>query len=79
MSPKALAYWRADAEQTPSIKALEGKIEFTSMSIKYGLNPWFYKELLEIYLYELKWRTAPTTDNRYIEIYKEMSLLKYKS
>ena len=69
MSNKDLAYWRADAEQTPSIKALEGKIELASLSIKYGLNPWFYKELLEIYLYELKWRTADTTSNRWYQSY----------
>lgn len=69
MNNRALAYWRADAEQTPSIKALEGKIDYTIHGIKYGLNPWFYKELLEIYLYELKWRTADTTSNRWYQNY----------
>lgn len=64
MNSKTLAYWRADAEQTPSIEALEGKIDCTMHGIKYGLNPWFYKELMQIYLYELNWRKSDDTKSR---------------
>ena len=69
MNSKDLAYWRADAEQTQSIEALKDKIEWTAINIKCGLNRWFYEALLQIYLYELKWRTADTTSNRFYQSY----------
>ena len=67
MSPKDLAYWRADAESTKSIEDLKGKIEYAALSIKYGMNPWFYEELLQVYLYEYSWRNSADTKNRYYQ------------
>ena len=67
MNSKDLAYWRASAEQMKSIEDLEGAINCTADSIKYGANPWFYKELMQIYLYEYSWRNSTSTKNRYYQ------------
>ena len=74
MNSKGLAYWRASAEQMKSIEDLEGAIACAANGIKYGANPWFYRELMQIYLYEYSWGNSADTKSRY---YKQSYLGNY--
>jgi len=47
------------------LKNLNKKAEFAYLSIKYGMNKWYFKEVANIYLYEINYRQSCSTANRY--------------
>ena len=59
-----LASWMADAMQTPTTDDLKSKLEFAAIGLKYGANPCFYKDLINIYMHELDWRNSYSTHSR---------------
>lgn len=67
MNSKDLAYYRGDAERTATIEELRQKAEFVYLSIKYGMNKWYFEEVANIYLYEISYRQSCSTANRYYQ------------
>lgn len=67
MNNSDLVHYRIDAEKTSTIEELRQKVEFAYLSIKYGLNKWYYEEVANIYLYEISYRQSCSTANRYYQ------------